>query len=42
MKQIKGIKKYKPSVIKQISLRDVIYSRRNMVNNIIITLYGSR
>ena len=36
---MKGIKGYKPPVI---SLGNVIYSIRNMVNNIIITLYGNR
>ena len=38
----RGIKRYKPPVIKYISHRNVIYSIRNMVNNIAITLYGDK
>ena len=36
---MKRIKKYKPLVI---SHRDVIYSIRNIVNNIVVTLYRNR
>ena len=36
---MKEIKKYKPPVIKQTRGGHVIYSIRNMVNNIVITLY---
>ena len=37
-----GIKRYKISIITEISHRDVIYSIGNIVNNTIITLCGDR
>ena len=36
------IKRYKPPFIKQISHRDTLSSARNMVNNIVITLYWDK
>lgn len=38
---MKGLKRYKPPVIKQISYGDIIYNTRNVVSNIII-LYRDR
>ena len=40
-KQVKGIKKYKLPVIKN-SQEDVQYSIGNVINNIVIALYGIR
>ena len=42
VKLVKGIKSYKPPVIKRTSHRDVIYSIRDMVNNIVIPLLLQR
>ena len=42
VKLVKGIKSYKPPVIKRTSHRDVIYSIRNTVSSIVITLHGDR
>ena len=40
IKSMKGIKKYKLPVIKLIIHGDTINNKRNMANNIVITLYG--
>ena len=40
--QVKGVKRYTLAVIKQKSHRDVMYSMVNIVNNIVITLYGDK
>ena len=39
---MKGIKRYKPLVIKLISYRDRIYSIRNIVHNFVLSLCGDR
>lgn len=41
IKYVKGIKRCKPPVIEQTINGDVLYSLRNMVNNI-VTWYGDR
>ena len=40
MKKVKGNKRHKITVIKQISHRDGVYSTGNIINNIVITLHG--
>ena len=40
--EVKGVKRYTLAVIKQKSHRDVMYSMVNIVNNIVITLYGDK
>ena len=39
---MKGIKRYKLPVIRLISHRDEKYSLENIINKIVITLYGKR
>ena len=37
---MKGVKRYKLPVIKQVSHRDVMYHRGYIINNTVITFYG--
>lgn len=39
---IKGIKRYKPPVMTSVIHRDVKYSIRNVISNVVITLNGKR
>ena len=40
--KLRRIKRYKLPIMKQINNGNIIYSTRNVVNNILITLYSDR